>query len=247
MARFYCFPDFSAYDEGFAEALATAAGEGARGYGAGKEFGMEGHLRLSFCGAMREVTEGIERIRWALDPTAAQRNVPGRPQTGEGLAMNPYLDLPSPAQPEAGKLASVYGLQNHGLTNLHRVYWNLPTASLYEEVCSVGSALTHLGPVVVSTGKHTARAAADKFVVREHATEDKIWWGQYNRPFTARTSALCWLACRAICRAGTYSCRIVTPALTPTTACPSALSREKAWHSLFARDMFLKIRDARMR
>ena len=47
--------------------------------------------------------------------------------------MNPYLDLPSPAQDEAGKLASIYGLQNHGLTNLHRVYWNLPTASLYEE------------------------------------------------------------------------------------------------------------------
>jgi len=35
--------------------------------------------------------------------------------------MNPYLDLPSPAQPEAGKLARIYGLQNHGLTNLHRV------------------------------------------------------------------------------------------------------------------------------
>jgi hypothetical protein len=48
--------------------------------------------------------------------------------------MNPYLDLPSPAQPEAGKLASIYGLANHGLTNLHRVYWNLPTASLYEEI-----------------------------------------------------------------------------------------------------------------
>jgi len=28
--------------------------------------------------------------------------------------MNPYLDLPSPAQPEAGKLAAVYGLQTMG-------------------------------------------------------------------------------------------------------------------------------------
>jgi aspartate/methionine/tyrosine aminotransferase len=36
----------------------------------GKEFGMEGHLRLSYCGAQKEVVEGIERIKWALDPEA---------------------------------------------------------------------------------------------------------------------------------------------------------------------------------
>jgi len=100
--------------------------------------------------------------------------------------MNPYLDLPSPSLPEAGKLASIYGLANHGLTNLHRVYWNLPTASLYEEVVFRGEArISHLGPVVVTTGKHTARAAADKFIVREADTENYVWWGEYNRPFSA--------------------------------------------------------------
>jgi aspartate aminotransferase len=31
---------------------------------------MEGHLRISFCGTAKEITEGIERIRWALDATA---------------------------------------------------------------------------------------------------------------------------------------------------------------------------------
>jgi aspartate aminotransferase len=36
----------------------------------GKEFGMEGHLRLSYAGTIKEVTEGIERMKWALDPTA---------------------------------------------------------------------------------------------------------------------------------------------------------------------------------
>ena len=47
--------------------------------------------------------------------------------------MNIYLDIQSPAVQEAGTLASDYGLQNHGLTNLRRVYWNLPTPALYEE------------------------------------------------------------------------------------------------------------------
>jgi aspartate aminotransferase len=36
----------------------------------GKEFGMEGHIRLSYAGSVKDLTEGIERMKWALDPTA---------------------------------------------------------------------------------------------------------------------------------------------------------------------------------
>jgi phosphoenolpyruvate carboxykinase (ATP) len=158
--------------------------------------------------------------------------------------MNIYLDIQSPAVQEAGTLASDYGLQNHGLTNLRRVYWNLPTPALYEEsVFRSEARLTHLGPLVVSTGKHTARAAPDKFVVREQATEDKIWWGQYNRPFTSENfSALVarlqgYLQGRDVfvqdCRAGA----------DPDYSLPIRIITQKAWHSLFARAMFLKIRN----
>ena len=31
---------------------------------------MEGRLRLSYCGTQKDITEGIERIKWALDPNA---------------------------------------------------------------------------------------------------------------------------------------------------------------------------------
>jgi aspartate aminotransferase len=36
----------------------------------GKEFGMEGHIRISFSGSPKDLTEGIERIKWVLDPTS---------------------------------------------------------------------------------------------------------------------------------------------------------------------------------
>jgi aspartate aminotransferase len=36
----------------------------------GKVFGMEGFLRLSYSGTVKELTEGIERMKWALDPNA---------------------------------------------------------------------------------------------------------------------------------------------------------------------------------
>jgi aspartate aminotransferase len=37
----------------------------------GKEFGMEGHLRLSYSGTVKDCTEGVARIKWALDPNSA--------------------------------------------------------------------------------------------------------------------------------------------------------------------------------
>jgi len=36
----------------------------------GKEFGMEGFLRLSYAGSVKDIKEGIERIKWVLDPTS---------------------------------------------------------------------------------------------------------------------------------------------------------------------------------
>jgi aspartate aminotransferase len=36
----------------------------------GREFGMEGHLRLSYCGSVKDITEGVARMKWALDPNA---------------------------------------------------------------------------------------------------------------------------------------------------------------------------------
>jgi len=68
---FYCFPDFSAYMKD-SQKLANFLLNKVRVVTVpGKEFGFEGHLRLSYCGAIREITEGLERIQWALDPTSA--------------------------------------------------------------------------------------------------------------------------------------------------------------------------------
>jgi aspartate aminotransferase len=67
---FYTFPDFSAYMKD-SHKLARFLLEKVRVVTVpGKEFGMEGHLRISFCGTIKEITEGVERIKWALDPNS---------------------------------------------------------------------------------------------------------------------------------------------------------------------------------
>ena len=64
---FYCFADFNFYDKDsnrLSELLIdrakvlTVPGTG---------FGLDGHLRISFCGSEADITEGIGRMRWALD------------------------------------------------------------------------------------------------------------------------------------------------------------------------------------
>jgi aspartate aminotransferase len=67
---FYCFPDFSAYIKD-SQKLANLLLQKVRVVAVpGKEFGFEGHLRMSYCGTMKDITEGLERIQWALDPNS---------------------------------------------------------------------------------------------------------------------------------------------------------------------------------
>lgn len=67
---FYCFPDFSAYMKD-SQKLSRFLLDKVRVVTVpGKEFGMEGHLRISFCGTIKDITEGIDRIKWALDPNS---------------------------------------------------------------------------------------------------------------------------------------------------------------------------------
>ena len=154
-----------------------------------------------------------------------------------------YLDVASPAAAEAEKMASAYGLHNHGLSHLHKVYWNLTTAALYEEIIFRSEArISHLGPVVVTTGKHTARAAADKFIVREHTTEKRVWWGEYNRPFSPQAFSTLLVRLQGYLQDRDVFVQDCFAGADPEYRMPIRIITEKAWHSLFARNMFVKVR-----
>jgi phosphoenolpyruvate carboxykinase (ATP) len=155
--------------------------------------------------------------------------------------MNIYGDIESPAWKEAGQTASDYGLANHGILNPRKVYWNLPTPALYEEAIFRGEArISHLGPLLVLTGKHTGRSAADKYIVREQKTEGQIWWGEYNRPyhpehFNAMLNRMqSYLQNRDVFVQDLYA------GADPENSLPIRIITEKAWHSLFVRNLFLK-------
>ena len=67
---FYCFADFSNYDKDSTRLANFLLDKVQVVTVPGVEFGMEGYLRISFCGTIKDITEGIERMKWALDPNA---------------------------------------------------------------------------------------------------------------------------------------------------------------------------------
>ena len=67
---YYCLPDFRAYSNKSVELSQLLLKKALVVTVPGKEFGMEGHLRLSYAGSIKDVTEGVARIKWALDPSS---------------------------------------------------------------------------------------------------------------------------------------------------------------------------------
>jgi aspartate aminotransferase len=67
---FYALPDLRAFNNSSVEIAKFLLKKALVVTVPGKEFGMEGHIRLSFSGTVKDITEGMARIRWALDPTS---------------------------------------------------------------------------------------------------------------------------------------------------------------------------------
>ena len=67
---FYCLPDFRAYSDDSVELARFLLKKALVVTVPGKDFGIEGHLRLSFAGSIKDLTTAVERMKWALDPNS---------------------------------------------------------------------------------------------------------------------------------------------------------------------------------
>jgi phosphoenolpyruvate carboxykinase (ATP) len=68
-------------------------------------------------------------------------------------------------------------LSGHGIDATGEVIWNATTPVLYEHAIARREArIAEGGPMAVDTGVHTGRSPNDKFIVREPASEARIWW-----------------------------------------------------------------------
>lgn len=144
----------------------------------------------------------------------------------------------------AGSLASDHGLDNHGLKHLNDVYWNLSTSELYEEILDREEGkIAHNGPLLVYTGEHTARAANDKFVVEEDSTKQDIWWGKHNKAYSTEKFTCLLNRLRGYLQGKDVFVQDCHVGADDRYGMPIRVITQYAWHSLFARNMFVVERD----
>src|SRR6476660_943888 len=144
-----------------------------------------------------------------------------------------------------GRKNTTYELDNYGIKEPARVYWNLNTAELYEEIArrDEGSLSNH-GALIVDTGEHTGRAAKDKAIVKETQSADKVFWGDVNKDFPQdKFNAL---KERMVAHATGRDLFVqdVFVGADRKYRLPIRVINELAWHSLFARTMFISEADS---
>ena len=129
----------------------------------------------------------------------------------------------------------------HGLFNLSAVHKNLYVPELYEHAVRNGEGrLAAGGAFVAITGQHTGRSPKDKFIVRDQLTESTVDWGSTNQPVSEALFDLMHQRFIAYYQNRPGYVTDVFAGADPAYRISARIVTEQAWHSLFARNMFIR-------
>src|SRR5262245_13059981 len=124
------------------------------------------------------------------------------------------------------------------------VRWNFAAPALYEEAVRRGEGtIAAHGPLVCWTGPHTGRSPNDKFIARDPGADSTVAWGGVNRPMTEghfstlRHDLLDSLRGKDLFVQDCYA------GADPQFRLPIRVVTQYAWHSLFARNLFIAAAD----
>ncbi len=135
---------------------------------------------------------------------------------------------------------SSYGLDKHGIRNVGVVAWNLSPAALIEEVLRRREGkMANNGAVVVRTGQRTGRSPKDKFTVKNAPSSGNIAWGDVNRPFDPDAFERLYRHMTGYLQGSDLYVQDCFAGADPDHRLPVRIITEYAWHSMFARSLFI--------
>ena len=128
-----------------------------------------------------------------------------------------------------------------GLDRTQTVYYNLPPARLVELSVRRGEGrLTAGGPLATRTDPHTGRSPNDRFVVKEPSSEAHVAWGATNKPVSESSFDAIQQAMSRYATGRDVFVRDCYAGADPRYRVKVRVITEKAWHSMFAYNMFLR-------
>jgi phosphoenolpyruvate carboxykinase (ATP) len=126
---------------------------------------------------------------------------------------------------------------------LSQAHWNLEPPALYEEAIRRREArLACSGALVAYTGRHTGRSPNDKFIVKDPSSADKVWWGPVNTPISPEQFDQLYERLCDYLKKKKVFVQDLEVCAAPRYRLPLRVITEYAWHSLFARNLFLRTR-----
>ena len=118
---------------------------------------------------------------------------------------------------------------------------NLSPAALYEEAIRRDeAAIVSTGALTAETGKHTGRSPKDKFFVKEPTSQDAIWWHPGNQPITSAKFDGLLARMEEFVQTQPVYTQDVFACADPRFRLRVRVITEMAWHSLFARNLFIR-------
>ncbi len=136
-------------------------------------------------------------------------------------------------------------LEEYGLVNLGNINWNLPPATLIEQALERKEGiLAANGAFAATTGLHTGRSPKDKYIVSHEKYAEKIWWGENNHPMAQEHFAAVRQSLSAYLQGRDVFVLDAAAGADPHYRMPIQVITEQAWHSLFARQLFLRANDS---
>jgi phosphoenolpyruvate carboxykinase (ATP) len=136
-------------------------------------------------------------------------------------------------------------LQNYGLKNLERIHWNLSAPGLVELALRRREGhLAENGSLVVRTGQFTGRSPKDKYVVREPGTESTVNWGPVNQPMSPDSFDRLYARLTAFLEGQELFVQDCFGGADPEYRLPIRVITQKAWHSLFGHQLFVRATEA---
>jgi phosphoenolpyruvate carboxykinase (ATP) len=141
----------------------------------------------------------------------------------------------------------VIDLASLGLTRPGTIYRNLPAAVLVEHAVRLGEGkLAAQGPLVAITGRYTGRSPDDKFIVRDAESESTVWWGKVNKSTDSETFARLHGRIAAYLQGRDLFVQDCYAGADPAQRLRVRVVCERAWHSAFARNMFIQPPEAEL-
>ena len=133
------------------------------------------------------------------------------------------------------------GLAAAGLSGLATIHWNLGAPVLSDRVLARAEArIAQGGALVATTGARTGRSPQDRFIVEETSTAADIAWGETNRPIAPNAFDRLLAKVADYLGAREVFVQDLLAGADPAFRLPIRIVTEQAWHSLFARNMFIR-------